>query len=160
MNGFELFVGDQEGWRVPVTARSASSPSGMVSVRNIDMSTQEDAREVTWHGGGAQISFHGSRPLDLTRLADAKAQLSFEVRVEKRPESRVILRMDSAYPHWGSLDITGILRELPKGDWQLVAIELARFIESGTDPRCVETPFLLWTEGAMRLSLANIAIAA
>ena len=160
VNGFELFVGDQEGWRVPVTARSASSPSGMVSVRNIDMSTQEDAREVTWHGGGAQISFHGSRPLDLTRLADAKAQLTFEVRVEKRPESRVILRMDSAYPHWGSLDITGILRELPKGDWQLVAIELARFIESGTDPRCVETPFLLWTEGAMRLSLANIAIAA
>ena len=160
VNGFELFVGDQEGWRVPVTARSASSPSGMVSVRNIDMSTQEDAREVTWHGGGAQISFHGGRSLDLTQLAAAKAQLTFEVRVEKRPESRVILRMDSVYPHWGSLDITGILRELPKGDWQLVAIELARFIESGTDPRCVETPFLLWTEGAMRLSLANIAIAA
>ena len=160
VNGFELFIGDKEGWRVPVTARSASSPSGMVSVRNIDMSTQEDAREFTWHGGGAQISFHGSRPLDLTQLAGAKAQLTFEVRVETRPESRVILRMDSAYPKWGSLDITGILRELPQGHWQGVAIDLERFIESGTDPRCVETPFLLWTEGAMRLSLANIAIAA
>ena len=78
VNGFELFVGDQEGWRVPVTARSASSPSGMVSVRNIDMSTQEDARQVTWHGGGAQISFHGNRPLDLTRLASEKAQLTFD----------------------------------------------------------------------------------
>lgn len=160
VNGFELFIGDQEGWRVPVTARSASSPSGVVSVRNIDMSTQEDAREVTWHGGGAQISFHGNRPLDLTRLAGAKAQLTFEVRVDTRPESQVILRMDSAYPNWGSLDVTEILRELPQGDWQTVAIDLARFIESGTDPRCVETPFLLWTEGAMRLSVANIAIAA
>ena len=160
VNGFELCVGDQEGWRVPVTARSASSPSGVVSVRNIDMSTQEDAREITWHGGGAQISFHGNRPLDLTPLAGQQAQLTFEVRVDKRPESQVILRMDSAYPHWGSLDVTGILRELPQGDWQRVSIELARFIESGTDPRCVETPFLLWTEGAMRLSLANIAIAA
>ena len=160
VNGFELFIGDQEGWRVPVTARSASSPSGVVSVRNIDMSTQEDAREFTWRGGGAQISFHGSRPLDLTQLAGAKARLTFEVRVETRPESKVILRMDSAYPNWGSLDITEILRELPQGDWQSVAIDLARFIESGTDPRCVETPFLLWTEGAMRLSLANIAIAA
>ena len=160
VNGFELFVGDQEGWRVPVTARSASSPSGMVSVRNIDMSTQEDARQVTWHGGGAQISFHGNRPLDLTRLAGEEARLTFEVRVESRPESKVILRMDSAYPHWGSLDVTDILRGLPQGDWQRVAIELSRFIESGTDPRCVETPFLLWTEGAMRLSLANIAIAA
>ena len=160
VNGYELFVGDQEGWRVPVTARSASSPSGMVSVRNIDMSTQEDAREFTWHGGGAQISFYGSKPLDLTQLADAKAQLTFEVRVEQRPQSQVILRMDSAYPHWGSLDITEMLRELPQGDWRRLAIDLARFIESGTDPRCVETPFLLWTEGAMRLSLANIAIAA
>jgi len=160
LNGFELYVGDQEGWRVPVTARSASSPSGMVSVRNIDMSTQEDAREVTWHGGGAQISFHGGRPLDLSPLANANAQLTFEVRVEARPESKVILRMDSAYPHWGSLDITETLRELPQGRWQRVSIELERFIESGTDPRSVETPFLLWTEGAMRLSLANIAIAA
>ena len=68
--------------------------------------------------------------------------------------------MDSAYPHWGSLDVTEILRELPRGEWQRVSIGLSRFIESGTDPRCVETPFLLWTEGAMRLSLANIAIAA
>lgn len=160
VNGFELFIGDREGWRVPVTARSASSPSGLVSVRNIDMSTQEDAREFTWHGGGAQISFHGSRPLDLTQLAGAEAQLTFKVRVETRPESKVVLRMDSAYPNWGSLDITEILRDLPQGDWQSVAIDLARFIESGTDPRCVETPFLLWTEGAMRLSLANIAIAA
>lgn len=160
VNGFELFVGDQEGWRVPVTARSASSPSGLVSVRNIDMSTQEDAREITWHGGGAQISFHGDRPLDLTPLAAEEAQLRFEVRVEKRPESHVILRMDSTYPHWGSLDVTEVLRELPRGEWQHVSIQLSRFIESGTDPRCVETPFLLWTEGAMRLSLANIAIAA
>lgn len=160
VNGFELFIGDQEGWRVPVTARSASSPSGMVSVRNIDMSTQEDAREFTWHGGGAQISFHGSRPLDLTQLAGARAQLTFEVRVEARPESKVILRMDSAYPNWGSMDITEILSNLPQGDWQRVAIDLSRFIESGTDPRCIETPFLLWTEGTMRLSLANIVIAA
>lgn len=160
VNGFELYVGDQEGWRVPVTARSASSPSGMVSVRNIDMTTQEDAREVTWHGGGAQISFHGVRPLDLSPLASANARLTFEVRVEARPESQVILRMDSAYPRWGSLDITETLRELPQGRWQRVSIELERFIESGTDARSVETPFLLWTEGAMRLSLANIAIAA
>ena len=160
VNGFELYVGDQEGWRVPVTARSASSPSGMVSVRNIDMSTQEDAREVTWHGGGAQVGFHGGRPLDLSPLVNANAQLTFEVRVEARPESKVILRMDSAYPHWGSLDITDTLRELPQGRWQRVSIELERFIESGTDPRSVETPFLLWTEGAMRLSLANIAISA
>ena len=158
LNGFELYVGDQEGWRVPVTARSASSPSGMVSVRNIDMSTQEDAREVTWHGGGAQISFHGDRPIDLSPLVNANAQLTFEVRVEARPESKVILRMDSAYPHWGSLDITETLRELPQGKWQRVSIGLERFIESGTDPRSVETPFLLWTEGAMRISLANIAI--
>ena len=160
VNGFGLFIGDQEGWRVPVMARSASSPSGMVSVRNIDMSTQEDAREMTWHGGGAQVSFHGHRPLDLTPLAGGNAQLTFEVCVEERPESQVILRMDSAYPHWGSLDVTEILRELPRGEWQRVSIGLSRFIESGTDPRCVETPFLLWTEGAMRLSLANIAIAA
>lgn len=160
VNGFGLYVGDQEGWRVPVTARSASSPSGMVSVRNVDMSTQEDAREVTWHGGGAQISFHGGRPLDLSPLASANAQLTFEVRVESRPESKVILRMDGAYPHWGSLDVTDILRELPQGKWQRVSVKLERFIESGTDPRSVETPFLLWTEGAMRLSLANIAISA
>jgi len=130
----------------------------MVSVRNIDMSTQEDAREVTWHGGGAQISFHGDRPIDLSPLVNANAQLTFEVRVEARPESKVILRMDSAYPHWGSLDITETLRELPQGTWQRVSIGLERFIESGTDPRSVETPFLLWTEGAMRISLANIAI--
>ena len=159
-NGFELCVGDQAGWRVPVTARSASSPSGKVSVRNIDMSTQEDAREFTWRSGGAQISFHGIRPLDLTQLVNQEAQLTFEVRVDKRPESQVVLRMDSTYPHWGSLDVTDILQELPQGAWRRVSIDLARFIESGTDPRCVETPFLLWTEGAMRLSLANIAITA
>ncbi len=161
-NGFDLYVGDHKGWRVPVKARAACSPSGMLSVRNIDRATQEDAREITWHGGGAgaQVGFHGHRPLDLTPLAAAKAQLTFEVRVEARPESEVILRMDSAPPSRGCLDITNILRELPQGEWRRVAIELERFIESGTDPRSVETPFLLWSQGAMRLSLANIEIAA
>ena len=158
-NGFELCIGDREGWRVPVTTRSASSPSGMVSVRNIDMTAQEDAREYTWHGGGAQMSFHGKRPLDLSELDIERARLSFEVRVETPPQSRVILRMDSAYPHWGSKDVTGILRDLPQGDWRRVSIDLAHFVESGTDLRCVETPFLLWTEGEMRLSLASIEIA-
>jgi len=159
-NGFDLYVGDQEGWRVPVKARTARSPSGRLSVRNIDRATQEDAREITWHGGSAQVSFHGHQPLDLRPLAAAKAQLAFEVRVEARPESEVILRMDSAHPNRGSLDITDILRELPRGEWRRVAIGLERFIESGTDPRSVETPFLLWSQGAMRLSLANIEIAA
>lgn len=160
VNGFQLCVGDQEGWRVPVTTRAASSPTGLVSVRNIDMTTQEDAREFTWHGGGAQMSFHTNRPLDLSQLANKEAHLAFDVRVETPPKSPVILRMDSAYPHWGSLDITETLRRLPQGDWQRVTIDLNRFIESGTDPRCVETPFLLWTEGEMQLSLANIEIAA
>ena len=160
VNGFELFISDLEGRRVPVTGRQASSPAGRVTVRNVDMRAQEDAREFTWHGGGAQIGFFGHRPVDLTRFTGETARLNFEVRVEKRPESEVMLRMAGVEPQPGSLDVTEMLRNLPPGDWQRVSIELARFIESGADPRNVETPFMLSTNGAMQLSLANIEIAA
>ena len=158
VNGFELFLGDQQHWQVPVTGRFATSTSGNLSARNIDAAAQEDAREFTWHGGAAQISFFCHRPVDLTRLANSNARLRFELRVDQRPDSRVVLRMDSVDSRRGSVDVTGMLQELPEGDWRPVAIDLNRFIDSGTDPSCVETPFLIWTEGRMRLSLAHVEI--
>ena len=161
VSAFELCIGDKKNWRVPVTGRSASSLSDIVSVRNINMSNQEDAREFIWHGGGsAQAGFFGSQPLNLNHLVAQGASLNFQICLDAPPQGTVTLYMNSTGKKGVGINLTNTLQQLPLGIWQLVSVDLQRFIDSGTEMQCVEIPFLLKTDGALRLSLSKIEIAA
>ncbi|MCY4531728.1 MAG: glycoside hydrolase family 3 C-terminal domain-containing protein [Gammaproteobacteria bacterium] len=161
VSSFELCIGDKNNWRVAMTGRSASSPLNFVSVRKIDMSKQEDAREFIWHGiGSAWAGFYGSRPLNLSHLAVKDASLNFLICLDAPPTGVVTLHMNNSGPKGGGIDLTRTLQQLPLGIWQLVSIDLQRFIDSGTEMHFVEIPFLLKTDGALRLSLSKVEIAA
>ena len=158
---FELCIGDKNNCRVAMTGRSASSPLNFVSVRKIDMSKQEDAREFIWHGiGSAWAGFYGSHPLNLSHLAVKDASLNFLICLDAPPKGIVTLHMNSSGQKGGGIDLTRTLQQLPLGIWQLVSIDLQRFIDSGTEMHCVEIPFLLKTDGALCLSLSKVEIAA
>jgi beta-glucosidase len=156
---FEFFIGDSQAWKVPVRGRSSRSPTGAVSVTNVDHYSQEDARRISWDGsGGAQVYFQRSAGQDLSDHASRGARLRCKLRVDVRPQRRVELRMDSGYPQTASIDITAMLNELPLGTWEDVAFEMSAFA-GGTDNLCaVDTPWLIWTDGVLGLSVSNLRI--
>nr|NIN60244.1 hypothetical protein [Xanthomonadales bacterium]NIP12637.1 hypothetical protein [Xanthomonadales bacterium] len=95
---------------------------------------------------------------DLSSHASRGARLRCKLRVDVRPQGRVELRMDSGYPQSASIDITDMLHELPLGSWEDVAFEMSAFAD-GTDNLCsVDTPWLIWTDGLLGLSVSNLRI--
>ncbi len=156
---FEFYIGDSQAWKVPVRGRSSRSPTGAVTVTNVDHYSQEDARRISWDGsGGAQVYFQRSAGQDLSSHASRGARLRCKLRVDVRPQGRVELRMDSGYPQSASIDITDMLHELPLGSWEDVAFEMSAFAD-GTDNLCsVDTPWLIWTDGLLGLSVSNLRI--
>jgi beta-glucosidase len=60
------------------------------------------------------------------------------------------------YPCGGEIDVTAALKALPVNAWTEVAISLECFWKQGADFTNVNTPMLLFTEGTLELSVANI----
>ncbi len=167
---WQLFVGDEDDWGVPVAGSETSSASGLLTVQSIDRRVQEDARSVTWKGGGAaQVFLQAEEPIDLSRESNGDLVLAFDLRLEKAPSAPVSLRMDcvspprspqgdAGYPCSGALDVTDELKSMPAGEWFPVRIRLRCFADAGTDMTQVNTPFLIATEGELALAFSDVKL--
>jgi hypothetical protein len=78
--------------------------------------------------------------------------------MHKLPQSRVMLRQDSLYPRGAEVEITALLQELAIDRWQSVDIDLAAFISAGLQTKRVTTPFLIWTDGELELSIGAVSL--
>ena len=149
-----------EGWTMalvegpdarPVTANTARSVSGALSVAGVDYDAQEDARRLTWTGArGAELRITADRPVDVRPVAEPT--LSFAYRVEAAPGAAVTLGIGTA-----RVPITALLRGAPVGTWQPLSVPLHCF--AGADLAHVTQPFDIATAGRMILSVADIRIA-
>ena len=118
------------GWSFAVVAdeRPSSSDPGRLRVAATDRRAQEDARRLTWTGGGrAAYLATPPQPLDLTRESNAQLSLVVEWRRDAG-DPQPALAMRSA---------TGVasvpLPTAAGGQWQTVALPLACFHAPGFD---------------------------
>lgn len=155
---FVMMVGDPDDWRMPVRGSGMSSRGGVVSVNNEDWLRQEDARRVKWSGGAGQLYFQSKDVLDCSALFGQRKVLEFKVCVHSSPTRPVKLRIDSVYPHGVEIDITDRLTALQPGEWHDLCLELTELDPAGHLFRHVTTPFLLYTEGEMDISLGGIRL--
>ena len=145
-------------------ARELAGGVGMASEGRLrlaatDHTAQEDARRLSWGGGGpAIVGLAGKSPIDLQREANGQLSLGFDYRVDKAATADVQLLMECGAGCRGSLPVTRELAAAPIGQWRHLKIPLACFVGRGADMSRISAPFYLATGGELELSVASIRL--
>jgi beta-glucosidase len=132
---------------------------GRLRLAATDHAAQEDARRLSWGGGGPSIAgLAGKSSIDLRREANGQLSLSFDYRVDKAATSDVAVLMECGAGCGGSVPITQPLGAAPVGQWRHLKIPLACFSHSGADMSRINAPFYIATAGELELSVGAIRL--
>ncbi len=123
-----------------------------ITMKSVDISAQEDARQFRWADAGA-MAIDGP-PVGLARHATGGFALTLEWRVDAPPAGPVTLAMAG-----GTLDITAAARAAVPGQLGLLEVNLACFAQAGADLAKVGTPFRLAGPKGLGLTLRTIRLA-
>jgi beta-glucosidase len=122
-----------------------------------DKSAQEDARLLSWSGGGpAWVGLTGTSSIDLQREANGQLSLAFDYKASSPPAANVTLRIDCGAGCRGGVPIAREVAATAPGQWGHLKIPLACFARAGADMSRITTPFALETSGKLALTIANI----
>lgn len=150
---FVNYVGDQGNWRNRLNGDVGTSATGLVSVIAIDKDIQEDARQITFHGGDSNYYFQAREPINVSKFLDSKGALLFDLRIDQRPNNEANILMGL-----GKMNFNHYLNIAETKIWKKISIDLQCFKDRGTNFRRIDMPFSIATFGAMKLSIANIEI--
>ena len=134
---------------------------GRLRLAATDHAAQEDARRLSWGGGGPAIvgiALNGKSPIDLQREANGQLSLGFDFRVDKAATAAVDLAMECGAGCRGSLPVTPELGSAAVGRWRHMKIPLSCFAKAGADMSKITAPFYVTTAGELELSVANIRL--
>ena len=149
------FVADAGGEPQAVSGLPATSPGGALTVATLP-GDRPGAMLLTWTGGGAAETFvRHAQPLDLSRQSNGDLAMALAVRVDEPPSGPVVMRIGCGEGCGGALDVSGLLRAMPAGEWGSLRVRLRCFAEAGTDMTRVETPIHLSSAGTLKLGVAG-----
>jgi beta-glucosidase len=154
---YKSFIGSPENWGTEIGADGEAAHAN-INVVQSDVNVQQDAMKTTWTGTGpGQVYLQDpTGPSDLRGYLNAEGSLEFDVIVHQAPAARTVLSVHCVYPCLSEVVATKLFRDLPTGTKSTVKIPLGCFAASGLDFELVNTPFLVYTEGAFSASFANV----
>ncbi|GIL41675.1 glycoside hydrolase family 3 protein [Roseiterribacter gracilis] len=152
---WSLFAGDKDG-EERVTATRQSSAGKIVDVHAIDIAQQEDAKQVTWSGGGEGSIWIEGRAIDLSSQAQNGAVVAMRVKLDAPPTDRVKWDVTCGKSCGASIDVTDALRAAPPGEWTMLKVKLACF--AGADLTKLERPMQLITSGKLTLTFTELKL--
>ena len=156
---FKSFMGDSSDWARLVEGVVAKSAFGDLSVTVVDGTVQEDSRLINWSGKRlSQFFWQSEDALSLSEMSDQNGAVVVKFKVNERPMGTVIQRMDCGWPCHGSLDVTNMFRDAPKGEWVTKGISLECFKALGVDLEKVTTPFLLASSEPFAVTIQDVRI--
>jgi beta-glucosidase len=157
---FSFFLGDSSNWKTPAGPFNMTSLGGVVRSRGVDYKSQEDSRQLSWQGGQTGVAMlKTQRAVDLTTLAPAgDLVLRMTYRIDQAPSHAVTLGMACGDNCNANLDIGTLLQAQEIGQWQQLDLPLACFTEAGLDPRALQSPMILETDGTLSLSLHEVTL--
>ncbi len=161
---YVLRIGGPSNWNGTDVSNDPNAvttlPDNEVEVSTEDGTMQFSAKRVVWNAMGqvySQIK-RGAPGVDLTAYLNSETSLMFRVKVNSAPDGNVSLAMHCEYPCLGEIPFADPLKSLADGQWHEVSVPLQCFVTKGLDPTNVNTPFLIWTDGAMDLSIEDIRL--
>ena len=155
-SSWRLYLGSSNNWMVPVQgAVTTSHKSKVVTVNRIDNTGEGDAIQAVWKNGLGQVYWQEDQPRDFRDLAKKGGALSMVIRVDKAPKKTVNIKMDCGYPCAGSLDMTGLLKAVPKDQWFRISMKLSCFEEAGANLKNIVAPLVIATKGSFKLSVSD-----
>ena len=144
-----MAVRDAGGQR-PVESAPVDSPAGAITTRSVDLTAQEDAKQIVWTGKGeATLSIAGPAA-DLNRQLTGAFALAIDWRVDTAPSRPVTLGFGDR-----PIDITA---QLKPGAVTTTQIPLRCFAEAGADITRIGAPFAVTTAGTLGVTLARVRL--
>ena len=127
---------------------------GAITVRSVDLSAQEDARQYTWNGDG-MLAIEGS-PVNLMRQLDEGFVLLLDWRIDKAAAAGPV----SVSFGGAKLDLGPALRAAPEGKAIQTRIPLRCFHDIGADLATVGSPLGITAPAGFVATLRNVKIEA
>lgn len=131
----------------------------LLSVRTVQVNTQQDAKSVTWHGPGRFFA-QSPQPTDLTPLLATHAALQFDVVIKTPASSAVKIYMGCGDHCSRSVDVTHLFAGYSQGKRQTVSIPLQCFIKPGEDLTHVDVPFGVLASQPFSAAFTSVKIVA
>ncbi|MCC8250311.1 glycoside hydrolase family 3 protein [Saccharothrix luteola] len=155
---YRSYIGSPENWSGTELGPDGEAAHSSITVVPADVNVQGDAMKTTWTGTGpGQVYLQDpAGGTDLRGYLNANAALVFDVIVHQHPAARTVLSTHCQYPCFAEVNATNLFTDLPTGTKTTVKIPISCFAEGGLDLENVNTPFLVYTEGAFQASFANV----
>lgn len=152
-------VGDPDNWSVAIQNREGKSKSGKISVKPGSFKEAGDALELNWSSRKKMQGSFGiyGAPIDISVFKDAAA-LVIDLKVDVRPNKDVHIGMDCGYPCRATISARKLLTEFKTGEWFSLPIPLNCFKSEEFDLSKINGPFIIDTEGKLKLTIANIRL--
>ncbi|MHB1056324.1 MAG: glycoside hydrolase family 3 protein [Rhodanobacter sp.] len=131
----------------------------VVSLRTVQVNTQQDAKSVTWHRPGRFFA-QSPQPTDLMPLVATHAALQFDTVIGTPARSPVRIYMGCGSGCMRTVDVTRILAAYGPGKRHAVSIPLRCFIKPGADLAHVDVPFGVLAAPPFSAAFANVRIVA
>ena len=157
-SGWQWSAGDSRQAR-PLPGGVGMAAEGRLRLAATDHAAQEDARRLSWGGGGAATAaLTVKSPIDLQRETNGQLSLGFDYRVDKAPTGDVLLSMECGPGCRGSVSVAQPLAAASPGQWAHVKILLSCFAHGGADMSRISAPFEVTTAGELELSVGNVRL--
>ncbi|MEC3981652.1 exo 1,3/1,4-beta-D-glucan glucohydrolase [Amycolatopsis sp. H20-H5] len=154
---YKSFIGSPENWGGTEIGTDGTASHAEINVVQSDVNVQQDGLKTTWNGTGpGQLYLQSAGgPRDLRGYPNTDAALEFDVIVHQPPVNRTVLSVHCVYPCFSEVNATKLFKDLPVGGKASVKIPISCFA-AGMDFENVDTPFLVYTDGAFSASFANV----
>ncbi|WP_248965041.1 glycoside hydrolase family 3 protein [Sphaerisporangium perillae] len=155
---YKSFIGSAENWGGTEIGVDGEAAHSEINVVPSDVNVQQDGLKATWTGTGpAQIYMQDpAGGSDLRGYLNADAALEFDTIVHQPPAARTVISAHCVYPCFSEVVATSLFQNLPAGSKATVKIPVSCLAAGGLDFENVNTPFLVYTDGAFSASFANV----
>ncbi|UPG96695.1 exo 1,3/1,4-beta-D-glucan glucohydrolase [Luteibacter aegosomatissinici] len=159
---FAVRLTGANGASANMLAAPANTADGSLRVAALDYKAQEDARSVTWSGGGsgaASVTLVAPAALDIDRETNGDVLLVTTLKVDTvsaGDTSMVGIGCGTGCDGW--VPVGEQLAALPKGQWLRVGIPLKCFRDAGANMSKVDRPFEWASRSASQVSITNVSL--
>jgi beta-glucosidase len=152
------FLAEAAGEPVAITGLPARSAGGAVAVEALQAPPEVGpmAVRVSFSGSAAgEVFTRHPQALDLRRQSNGNLAIAMAVNVLAPPSGPLTLGMGCGEGCGGAVDVSGLLRKMPAGEWQTLTVRLRCIAEAGADMGSIETPVRLGSAGAAQIGLGK-----